>query len=187
MANTLSELTSRPRALRLLAVLLLVLTLGAADAPQDGPLTVILVRHAERAETPADDPPLSPQGQARAEELARVLAKAGVDAIYVSSLVRTGQTAAPLAKAAGLTPVTLPIVENAPQPYVEELVKRLRDGHWGQTVLVVSHSHTVAMIAEKLGAPTGALGNVYDRLFVITVPHGEGEPTLIAARYGAAN
>ncbi|HEX5010198.1 MAG TPA: phosphoglycerate mutase family protein [Planctomycetota bacterium] len=175
------------RGLRWLAALLLIgATIVAAAAPKDDPLTVVLVRHAERADAPADDPPLSADGLARAEELARVLGKAGVDAIYVSSLVRTGQTAAPLAEAMGLTPVALPIVETAPEPYVADLIARLRDGHWGQTVLVVSHSHTVPMIAEQLGAPTGPLGNVYDRLFVITVPR-DGEPTLIAARYGAAN
>jgi probable phosphoglycerate mutase len=50
------------------------------------------------------DPALSPEGTAQAERLAERLAVDGVDAIYVSTLRRTSQTAAPLARRLGLTP-----------------------------------------------------------------------------------
>ncbi len=50
------------------------------------------------------DPALSPEGKAQAERLAARLAAVGVDAIYVSTLRRTAQTAAPLAERLGLAP-----------------------------------------------------------------------------------
>jgi len=152
------------------------------------PLTVVLIRHAEKAAQPPGDPPLTADGTARALALVDVLGDAGVDAIFVSQLVRTGFTAEPLATARGLTPVAVTIDENDPQPYVTDLLDQLLSGHWGDTVLVVSHSNTVPMIADQLGAPaTGAIGNSFDRLFIITVPRWWGTPTIVRARYGAAN
>ncbi len=58
--------------------------------------TLIFVRHAEKAALPADDPDLSDAGRRRAAELARQLVDAdvvpglGVDAVYSTSLRRTG-------------------------------------------------------------------------------------------------
>src|SRR4051812_32196327 len=60
--------------------------------------TVFLVRHAENASEPRPDPPLLETGIARAELLARILAKSGVKAIYTSQFLRTRATAEPLAK-----------------------------------------------------------------------------------------
>lgn len=48
------------------------------------------------------DPPLSPQGQLQALRVCARLASEGVDAIYVTTLRRTVQTATPLAEALGL-------------------------------------------------------------------------------------
>jgi 2,3-bisphosphoglycerate-dependent phosphoglycerate mutase len=48
------------------------------------------------------DPPLSPEGQAQAWLVSGRLAAEGIDAIYVSTLRRTAQTAAPLAERLGL-------------------------------------------------------------------------------------
>src|SRR6185503_14926155 len=107
------------------------------------------------------------------------LGDAGVDAIFVSQLIRTGLTAQPLATARGITPVTVTIDETDPQPYVTDLLGQLLSGHWGDTVLVVSHSNTVPMIADQLGAPaTGPIGNEFDNLFTITVPRWWGTPTI---------
>jgi probable phosphoglycerate mutase len=50
------------------------------------------------------DPALSPLGEHQAERLGERLATAGIDAIYVTTLRRTAQTAAPLASRLGLTP-----------------------------------------------------------------------------------
>jgi probable phosphoglycerate mutase len=54
------------------------------------------------------DPPLHTDGHAQAEKVAARLRDEAIDAIYVTTLQRTHQTAAPLAAALGLTPVVEP-------------------------------------------------------------------------------
>jgi len=51
------------------------------------------------------DPPLSTEGEEQAEQVCARLAHEQVDAIYVSNLQRTAQTAAPLAARSGIEPV----------------------------------------------------------------------------------
>jgi probable phosphoglycerate mutase len=83
-----------------------------------GSTTVLLVRHAESA--PAvpgapfalrdghGDPDLHPDGHVQAERLAARLGREALAAIYVTSLVRTHQTAWPLAVASQLEPIVEP-------------------------------------------------------------------------------
>jgi 2,3-bisphosphoglycerate-dependent phosphoglycerate mutase len=87
-------------------------------SPPPGATTVLLVRHGESA--PAlegepfalrdghGDPQLDPVGVAQAERVGERLAQERVDAIYVTSLRRTHETAAPLAARLGLTPIEEP-------------------------------------------------------------------------------
>jgi phosphohistidine phosphatase SixA len=118
--------------------------------------------------------------------LVNVLGDAGVGAIFISDRKRTQQTAEHLRAHLGLTLTVVTYVESAPQPYVDDTVNQLRSGHWGEVVLVVSHSPTVPMIAQGLGAPaTGAIGDTYDKLFIISVPRFFGSVTIIRGRYGA--
>ena len=73
---------------------------------------VTLLRHGEPDWTPegasVPDPGLTPFGRAQAQAAAARIAREGVDAIYVSPYRRAQETAAPLAAATGLGPVTLP-------------------------------------------------------------------------------
>jgi probable phosphoglycerate mutase len=83
-----------------------------------GATTILLVRHGESA--PAQpgvsfplrdghgDPPLDPFGERQAELLADRLVHERVDAIYVTTLQRTHQTAAPLADRLGLDVIEEP-------------------------------------------------------------------------------
>jgi probable phosphoglycerate mutase len=85
-----------------------------------GATHIFLVRHGEskpfRQDDPQPlvdghgDPPLDPRGHVQAAKVAARLASQPIDAIYVSTLQRTSQTAAPLAEALGLTPVVEPDV-----------------------------------------------------------------------------
>src|SRR5258708_33157995 len=60
--------------------------------------TVILVRHAEKVIDPNNpDVALSPAGQARAQELARIFGDAGIKTIYATQYQRTQQTVRRLA------------------------------------------------------------------------------------------
>ena len=54
------------------------------------------------------DPPLAPNGHEQAKLLADRLASVSIDAIYVTTLRRTAQTAAPLAERLGLSPAVEP-------------------------------------------------------------------------------
>jgi probable phosphoglycerate mutase len=83
-------------------------------APPPGATELVLVRHGEsRAAVEGEefdlvdghgDPPLSEDGQAQADQVGARLANERVDAIYVTSLRRTHETAAPLASRLGIAP-----------------------------------------------------------------------------------
>ena len=79
-----------------------------------GATDLLLIRHGESQPARGDipfpvhdghaDPPLDPRGHAEGEAVAGRLADQDVTAIYVTTLQRTAQTAAPLARMLGLTP-----------------------------------------------------------------------------------
>ena len=80
----------------------------------EGATDLLIVRHGEsapaRLDAPAprtdghSDPELAPEGREQAEKLAERLAHEDIDAIYVTSLRRTHETAAPLAKLLDIEP-----------------------------------------------------------------------------------
>ena len=51
--------------------------------------SLFIVRHAEKAAAPKDDPPLTKAGRARAQELARVLGDVPLKAVYATEFERT--------------------------------------------------------------------------------------------------
>lgn len=79
-----------------------------------GAAELLLIRHGESQPAHPDtpfplagghaDPDLAPEGRDQAERVATRLSGAGIDTIYVTTLRRTSQTAAPLAERLGLTP-----------------------------------------------------------------------------------
>ena len=84
-------------------------------AAPPGATEVLLVRHGQTAPyrpgAPFDlvdgqgDPPLTDRGRWQAEQVALRLAPTPIDAVYVTTLRRTSQTAAPLLARIGLEPV----------------------------------------------------------------------------------
>lgn len=112
-------------------------------------MELLLIRHAlpvrrEVVEGPAD-PELSVEGFAQAERLAQYLASEPIAAIYVSPLKRAVQTAAPMARRLGVTPVVVDDVaefDRTSSEYIpmEELQatndprwQKLVDGVWDST------------------------------------------------------
>jgi probable phosphoglycerate mutase len=92
-----------------------------SQVPYQGPpdsTELYLVRHGASADAVEGEdfelldghgnPPLSPIGQEQAERVGIRLAREQFDALYVTTLRRTVETAAPLAKLSGLTPVVEP-------------------------------------------------------------------------------
>ena len=123
--------------------------------------TILLVRHADRQGS-ADA--LNRAGAARAQELARVLEKTGISAIYTSEAIRTQQTATPTASQLGITSVAVPAAD------VAGLLSTIRSRNSGQTVLVVGHSSTVPQIIAEFGGPAVMIGeNEFDNLYVLNL------------------
>jgi broad specificity phosphatase PhoE len=167
-----------PRALAQPGTMLADTSAAVPRPPRDTTLvTVLLVRHAEKNTTMlGHDVPLSAAGQTRAKELVRVAGEAGIDAIYSTPFQRTLDTAAPIAKALGLTPIRV--------DDTAETVKRLRTGHWGQTVLVVGHSDTVPQIVEGLtGKKVPPFSAEFDLLYVVTLTR-DGRSSIVRLHYG---
>jgi broad specificity phosphatase PhoE len=172
----------------LLALALLSASARAAAA-QENPTIVVLVRHAEKAAQPADDPGLTPEGAARAEALIGTVGS--VDAIFTTQFARTRATAEPLARARGVSvsvvayPVNPMAGSGGATGYAKALAERIRRDHRGQTVVVVGHSNTVPAIVEALGAtPAGEIpDSEYDNLFIVVLP-AEGTARLVRAKYG---
>lgn len=151
------------KTLGLTAVLVLV-SASFAAAQQ----AVFVVRHAERADAGttaspmmASDPDLSEAGKTRAQALASALKDAGITAIYTTEYKRTQQTAAPLAKALGITPTVVPARD---LPALIEKVKAAAGNS-----LVVGHSNTVGDVIARLGVsdPVKLGDDDYDNLFVV--------------------
>ena len=116
-----------------------------------GATDILVIRHGESEAAYMDkpfplmdghaDPELSGNGREQAERLAERLAKTPIDAIYVTSLRRTAQTAAPLAERLGLT------------PQVEPDLREVHLGEWeaGRFRKMVADNHPIAarMWAEE--------------------------------------
>ncbi len=144
--------------------------------------TVILVRHAEKADQSAD-PVLSEAGQTRAQALADRLSASSVDLILTSPLQRTRLTAAPTAEANDLQPQAIGL-EGGTEAHVADVVTRIKALPQDATVLVVGHSNTVPLIARALGQATPDMPDCeYDRLLTLRL-QGEGVFG-VTTRYGA--
>ena len=148
--------------------------------------TVIFVRHAEKAEQPADDPGLSPAGERRVAELTRQLADAdvvaGIDAIYVTRTRRSEDTARPLAQRLGLDLVHY---DSRAENY-EATVDRIVAENKGKIILVVGHSNTIPELIANLGASKNVPEIAefeYDNLYLVSIPWF-GKTKTIRLRYG---
>ncbi len=161
----------------LLATVLTLLTAGSTMAQ-----TVVLVRHAEKADA-SSDPVLSEAGQARAVALAAVLADAHPGHVFTSPLQRTQLTAGPVAEFHSVTiePVAF---EGGTPAHVAAVAARVRALPDDAVVLVVGHSNTVPLIARALGyaAAVDMQECEYDRLTVLDL-NGE-RTTAVVGRYG---
>lgn len=142
--------------------------LGGVGGPpqQRAPLTTaILVRHAEKGPTPADDPPLTAHGLQRAESLARMLANTPITAIYTTPYARTRETAAPLAAAKRLTPVEVAVGRTYPYDIVPKVHEQR-----GGTFVVVGHSDTTRDVLRAFGfvEAKDIPDSEYDNLYIAT-------------------
>ena len=174
--------------MRLRKYVLMGLLLTAAAALQAQQTTVILVRHAERADSPEKperDPGLSAAGLERANRLGEYLRNAGISAIYSTPFLRTRDTVQPLAKALGLTITETGSPSGQPlAQFSKDLADRILRENKGKTVLVVGHSNTIPPVITALGAPAvPPIGdNDYGDTYIVLV-RDDGKASLIRAKH----
>ncbi|MEX0735313.1 MAG: phosphoglycerate mutase family protein [Steroidobacteraceae bacterium] len=132
--------------------------------------TVFVMRHAEKATVPPEDPPLSQAGEARALELAQQYGRAPkglrLDAIIVSEFRRTQDTVRPLANRLGIPVIVVPASDPA------RAAERALDENRGGRVLIVGHSDTVPDIVQELsGEEVGPMRETeYGIVYLVAVP-----------------
>lgn len=142
--------------------------------------TVILVRHAEKKIEPDNpDPDLTPEGLARAQEIAHVFASTGVNTIFATQYKRTQQTVKPLSERTGVS-VTL-----LDANLTDELVKRIQTNLRGQTIFIAGHNNTVPAIASALSGEKFPVipESEYDNLFIVTI-YRFGKAKVLKLKYG---
>ena len=154
-------------ALSLSIVLLLITVANAAPI-------IFIVRHAEKTSAARKDPDLSLQGRKRADALAGILKDSQITSVFVSEFKRTQETAAPIAKAAHVTPRV--VSANDIRPLIEKL--RALNGN----ALVVGHSNTIPDLLKALGiaAPVTIPEDDYTEIFAVVV--GDS-PQLVRLHY----
>jgi broad specificity phosphatase PhoE len=164
----------------------LALVASAASALFAQPSTVILVRHAEKAATPAADPELTPAGEQRALALLKALADAKVGSIITTQFARTKATAKPLADSLHLAETV--VATGAMKAHIDSVAAMVKRAKKGSTVLVVGHSNTIPMIIAALGGPKmpDLCDAEYSHLFVLEMSEA-GKANLIRGNYGAAD
>ena len=111
--------------------------------------TVVIVRHAEKADASAD-PVLSEAGIARAEALAQRTRDLHPDLILTSPMQRTRLTADPAARFHSVTPEAISL-DGGGAAHIARIVERVRTLGPDDAVLIVGHSNTVPLIARALG------------------------------------
>ena len=174
-------------------------------APPAGACDIYLIRHGEsQAARPGEafpekdghgDPPLHPNGEDQARAVGRRLGRAAIDAIYVTTLQRTHQTAAPLATALGQVPRVEPdlrevflgdwdrgeyrrrAAEQDPQ-----FVKALEQQEWG----LIPGAETTAALQARVRSGLERIAAAHADQCVAVVVHGGVIGAALSLATGAA-
>jgi broad specificity phosphatase PhoE len=112
------RILSRAAAKAVAVIGVTVIVAACGGSPQARTITVTFIRHAQSQsnadgilDTLVPGPSLTPQGKEQAEQIAHQLAGNKYDGVYASTMVRTQQTAAPLASELGKQVEVLPGVQ----------------------------------------------------------------------------
>jgi broad specificity phosphatase PhoE len=142
---------------------------------------VYVVRHAEKAPTPASNPTLSAEGTQRALDLRQTLRDKKIRKIYSTNTTRTLATAEPLSLVINVKP------EFYPGRPDTAFITRIKSNATNQ--LVVGHSNTIDDIANMLAGEKVVAGDlpetVFDNLYVLRFKKsGKGKARFINKKYG---
>jgi len=176
-------------------------------------MRLVLLRHGQtnanvlgQLDTAVPGDPLTDLGHRQAEAAPAGLAALGIvpEALFVSTLVRTQQTAVPLARATGLTPVVLDGLKEIQAGDLEMLDDHRSQGEYNATAFAWAHgdlnvrmpggesghgffARYDAAIRDVVAAHSAACGSAagrssQSRQTVIVVSHGAAIRTWVAAR-----
>lgn len=131
---------------------------------------VVLVPSGERQPGTIEDPPISAEGEARAQRLARMFGEGGgigrLDGVYVSGERRAQQTAAPLLDLLRLAPVVYSATE------ASGTAAQLLRAHTGGAVLVIGDAAALQQFLRQLADVQSqpAAQDEPDLLYIVSVP-----------------
>ncbi|OLF11654.1 histidine phosphatase family protein [Actinophytocola xinjiangensis] len=156
-----------------------------------GATEILLVRHGESAPARLDapfplvdghgDPPLAPEGEREAELVGARLAVEPIDALYVTTLRRTHQTAAPLAKRLNLTPAVEPDLREVLLGEWEGGLFRIRVAERHETAQrmwetqrwdAIPGAESTEALADRVRAAIGRIAAAHPDGRVVAVTHG---------------
>jgi broad specificity phosphatase PhoE len=132
---------------------------------------VFLVHPVEKNPGAIDDPPVSPEGEARAERLAHMFGEESsgegrLDGIYESDDRRAQQTAAPLVARLHRSPVVFRAAEAR-----TTAARALREHAGGTLLIIASGAALPQMVAELTGTPrASAAADDADVVYVVSIP-----------------
>ena len=169
-----------------------------------GATGILLIRHGESEAAYMDkpfplvdghaDPDLAENGHEQAERLAQRLATEHIDALYVTSLCRTAQTAAPLAQRLGLAPQVEPDLREVYLGEWEAGVfrKMVADNHpiaeqmWAQERWdVIPGAEPAPAFAARTGGALRRIAAAHPDQSVAVVTHGGVIAALLAMATGS--
>jgi phosphohistidine phosphatase SixA len=132
---------------------------------------VFLVHPVEKNPGTIEDPPVSPEGEARAERLAHMFDEetrgtGRLDGIYESDDRRAQQTAAPLVERLHRSPVVFRAAE------ARATAVRALHEHAGGTVLIIASGAALPQMVQELAgsAPASTAADDADLVYVVSVP-----------------
>jgi hypothetical protein len=176
-----------------LTLLSIISTPAPVHPPASRPAQIILIRHAEKPDDPAN-PHLSPAGVKRAQSLVSFIATdpamrafgapAGVFATHETKNddgQRTQETVTPLAKSLSL-PVQAPYLGKDFAMLAKHILAN--PAYAGKTVIICWNHEEIPQLAAALGVtpePPKWKGSVFDQVYIIKY-HGD-KATLTTSRY----
>lgn len=166
------------------------IALGACSAPAPRSITVTFIRHAESEnnaagviDTTVPGPGLTKTGQGQAEQLARQLSRNHYDGVYASPMLRSQQSAAPLAHDIGKQVQVLPGLREIDAGWYDGKPTSMADS----TYLLAPHGWVTGDRSFTVPG-TSVDGNVFNEEFTAAVQkiYSSGESNPVAFSHGAA-
>jgi hypothetical protein len=146
--------------------------------------TVVFVRFAETLDSAEQNPGLSPAGQRRAIELARVVGSidvvAGIDAIIATQFRNTQETAEPLA---GQLQIPVQVVDSK---NIKGLTQLILNEYKGRIVLVITDSEALPLLIREFHGSKRLAPIVereHDNLYLVSIPW-YGKVKTLQLKYG---